>query len=389
MLANSNGTFIFTWDLEDIDITQPLVDSPVFTINGNMFYVYLDLHHGDFGLSAVDSSVTFPGILNFSVSLTYRYGRDRPVKHVKGSYIFYNRPGGYREFIDIKDQGDIQDYVLELVLCTKTSFSDYVQRIDPFEAVAHPFEKMWSNLSFKVGDEVVYVVQGALASRSDFFRLMFERYFTETQAPMNIDSQIPIHGIDVDVFKMIIEWIYSMDIQRLNGMSGSLLHDLERLYVAADMYQIASLRDSIERYLSHLVNHQNFGDIYQIAERIGSVSLEKFVFRKWISQSRNFNENDGQISTLVFDRDIVEDDEIMHEDEEGIEGAKDKEEDVLLFGICRKTLQASDWEGDKSSKMGVIKCLTELLSDKDKMQRYSPGSGSEMSELPESKFSRV
>jgi hypothetical protein len=70
--------------------------------------------------------------------------------------------------------------------------------------------------------------------------------------------------------------------------------------------------------------------------------LEKFVYRKWISQSRDFNsfnENDGQISTLVFDRDN-EDDEIMFEDVEGIGGAKDKEEDVLLFGMARKILQA-------------------------------------------------
>jgi hypothetical protein len=70
--------------------------------------------------------------------------------------------------------------------------------------------------------------------------------------------------------------------------------------------------------------------------------LEKFVFRKWISQSRDFNENDGQISTLVFDRDI--EDEIMYEDVEGIGGAKDKEEDVLLFGMARKILKASDWK---------------------------------------------
>jgi hypothetical protein len=39
-------------------------------------------------------------------------------------------------------------------LWTKESFSDCDQRPEPFEAVAHPFEKVWSNLSFKVDDEV-------------------------------------------------------------------------------------------------------------------------------------------------------------------------------------------------------------------------------------------
>jgi hypothetical protein len=115
MLANSNGTFIFTWDLEDIDITQPLVYSPVFTINENMFYVYLDLHHGDFCLSSVDSSsVTIPGIFHFSLSLTYPYGRDRPVKHVKGSYeIMYDNGVG------IEGAKDKEEDVLLFGICLK------------------------------------------------------------------------------------------------------------------------------------------------------------------------------------------------------------------------------------------------------------------------------
>jgi hypothetical protein len=87
---------------------------------------------------------------------------------------------------------------------------------------------MFSNLSFKVGEEVVYVIHGILTSRSDFFRAMLEGSFKEAQVPMTVESKIPIQGIDVDVFKMIIEWIYTMDIKSLNvPISPTLLLDLQ------------------------------------------------------------------------------------------------------------------------------------------------------------------
>jgi hypothetical protein len=207
--------------------------------------------------------------------------------------------------------------------------------------------------------EIVYVVKSALESRCEYFR----EYLRGSQ--FSIGSQIPFHGNDVDVFKMIIEWIYSMNIERLNGMISTLLHDLESLYVAAEMYDITDLRDSIQRYLSHLVNLQNFGDIYQIAKRIDCDSLKTFVFQAWISSPDTFNENDDQIEALVSSRYNEDEDVIsnMEDDEdEGTEEAdKDVEEEAKMYGIAREIVKASDWQGDKESKFGVIKCLTELL----------------------------
>jgi hypothetical protein len=36
---------------------------------------------------------------------------------------------------------------------------------------------------------------------------MLDGSFKEAQVPMTVEYMIPIHGIDVDVFQMIIEWI--------------------------------------------------------------------------------------------------------------------------------------------------------------------------------------
>jgi hypothetical protein len=120
-------------------------------------------------------------------------------------------------------------------------FSDFVVKPIEFENVGFLlFNRTESNLSFLVGEEVVFVLQTILTSRSEYFRAMLDGSFKEAQVPMTVESKIPVKGVDVDVFKMIIEWIYTMNIKRLNDpFSQTLLADIERVYVAADMYLLS------------------------------------------------------------------------------------------------------------------------------------------------------
>jgi hypothetical protein len=69
---------------------------------------------------------------------------------------------------------------------------------------------------------------------------------------------------------MIIESIHTNDITRLNDLSPDILYDLERVHIAAEHYGFTDSRlsDSIEKYLMYLINHQNFGEIFQIAKSI-------------------------------------------------------------------------------------------------------------------------
>jgi hypothetical protein len=191
---------------------------------------------------------------------------------------------------------------------------------------------------------------------------MLEGSFKEAQVPMTVESKIPIHEIDVDMFKMIIEWIYTMDIKSLNDpFSSNLLGDLEKVYVAADMYLLPDLCNSIGKYLNHLLTSCNFGEIYQVAKRIGSESLEKDVLQSWISKSDSFNENDDQIKALIRDFDGVEVEDVAG-------GSKDQEgremefEGDAIIGIQRKMIAASSWDGESESKLSVVKCLASLLS---------------------------
>jgi hypothetical protein len=124
------------------------------------------------------------------------------------------------------------------------------------------------------------------------------------------------------------------------------------------MYLLPDLCNAIGKHLNHLLSSRNFGEIHQVAKRIGSESLEKDVIRAWISKSDSFNENDDQIKALIREFDVVE-------VEEGATKDQEREEELdadAIIAISRKMIDASCWDGASDSKLSVVKCLASLLS---------------------------
>jgi hypothetical protein len=284
-------------------------------------------------------------------------------KHNKRDLTFKNTDSakGFEDWFDVES---LRDHALKVKVLMLKPFSDFVEKPIGFESGVGIllFKKMSSNLSFLIGEEIVYAIHDILTSRCDYFRAMLEGSFKEAQVPMTVESKIPVQGIDVCVFKMIIEWIYTMDIKSLNNpFSPSILHDLQNVYVAADMLLLPNLCDSIGKYLKHLLTYRTFGEVYQVAKSIGSDSLEEDVMQAWISKSDSFNENDDQIKALIRDFDGVEVEEgkVAREDQEG--GEEVFEGDAIIE-IQRKMIAASNWEGESESKLSVVKCLASLLS---------------------------
>jgi hypothetical protein len=276
MPSTMGSDYDFIHDLKDFDITKSSVDLPQFSAQGYNFYICVKKNergpqrsgyrYGCY-LHAVNSYAISPGSIHFRFDLVKKLD-NRVVKSSECEKVFYKSGSGFGPPNWISP-ATILDHVLKVKICK--NFSDFV--VKPFSFEAHKsflFEKTRSNFSFKVGDEVVYAIYGILTERSDYFRAMLEGSFKEAHVPMTVDAEIPILGVDADVFKMIIEWIYTMDIRILNGRSSTILVDLERVYVAADMYQVNDLCASIIKYLRSLVNLQTFGEIYGIAKRISS-----------------------------------------------------------------------------------------------------------------------
>jgi hypothetical protein len=293
--------YAFEWDLK-----EKTRKSEVFVVEGNKFSIHLKIEDGgtDYSvfLHPVDL-VQFPGLISYQFDLVSRQN-NHIVQSSRGNGVFYKRTGGWGERGWI-DPLNIRKHFLKVKVWNDKSLSDFVDR-PVVDYSSQLFKRMFSNASFKVGGEVVYVLSGIVAERSAYFREMIE----QKREPISLESQIPINGIDAFLFKMIIEWIYTFEIRGLNGLSPTLLDDLERLYIASRNYKVFDLCESIESYLKYLVNARNFGEIHQISKRIRSKSLQRAVFRAWISNSDEFNKNDDQI-TLTFPIDVLADTQII------------------------------------------------------------------------------
>jgi hypothetical protein len=90
---------------------------------------------------------------------------------------------------------------------------------------------------------------------------------------------------------------FQVDLSIFFQFSPILLLDLERAYLLPD------LCDSIAKF--EVFTAQNFGEIHQVAKRIGSESLERDIYRTWMLKSDSFNDNEDQIKTLIRDFDNI------------------------------------------------------------------------------------
>jgi hypothetical protein len=128
----------------------------------------------------VDSAISDK--VYFQVDLFKRSDNTR-VKSGKCEFTFNSEAEqGIMNWVDVES---IRDYIIKVKVSTFKPFSDFVEKPDIFESVGILlFKKTSSNLSFLVGDEVVFIIQDVLTSRSDYFRAMLEGSFKESMVPM-------------------------------------------------------------------------------------------------------------------------------------------------------------------------------------------------------------
>jgi hypothetical protein len=300
----------------------------------------------------------FPGNIAYRFELVKR-SENRVVQTWRSVYLFDSSDGwGLWDWID---PATIQDHILKLKI--RISFSKFVKRPSSFEVHSRTLlsDKLNSNISFKVGDEVVYALYGLLSSRSHFFRKILDDFYKDASIQLSVESEIPFHDIEIDLFKMIIEWLYTMDILQLDSLSSTILEDLERLFIASKKLEIRDLCNAVGEYLETFVNRHTFGDIYQIAKRTGNKTLEIAIFRSWISNYDDFNKSDDQIEIIVSAVESDRNTKRTSGEEDG-EGDDESEEVDAILEISRQILRASGWTGDKESKICVIKYFASSLS---------------------------
>lgn len=113
----------------------------------------------------------------------------------------------------------------------------------------------YSDVQFKVKDQLFPAHKYILASNSEFFDIMFENKFKEAHEPV-----IELKNIEPRVFKQILSYIYT------NQLSADSIDIVDQLLIAADKYCLVDLIKSCELQLCAQISLSNYVDYLIVAD---------------------------------------------------------------------------------------------------------------------------
>ncbi|XP_057318206.1 speckle-type POZ protein-like [Microplitis mediator] len=167
------------------------------------------------------------------------------------------------KFLEVKQLFEMKDKLLpdnELTICIKiTEFTEPTHVDSPIikiplktsdHKIVHDLKDLFdsragSDVVLVVGDKKIPAHKTLLMSRSPVFSAMFTHQLKE-----NKENEVTIPDMDPDVCEKLLEFIYTDNVTKLDGVS-------ERLYEVADKYQIPTLKESCEESLCKNVNVEN------------------------------------------------------------------------------------------------------------------------------------
>jgi hypothetical protein len=174
--AVDGSQFLFEWDLQNIDLSQADIFSPEFSFQGSKFNLSLQKKKGSKKYGCFIETVetlSKPGVIHYQFDLVKKLD-NTVVKSHQGQRDLkeLHRGRGKEEWIKL---ATIRDHVLKVKILIFKPFSDFIESPIGFENAGFLlFKKNSSNLSFLVGEEVVFVLQDILTSRSEYFRAMLK-----------------------------------------------------------------------------------------------------------------------------------------------------------------------------------------------------------------------
>jgi BTB/POZ domain len=150
----------------------------------------------------------------------------------------------------------IEEWTKETITVTNSSCTE--------TAVRHPIDskmtKLWTDQAFT---DVTLECQGekflghklVLATVSPVFEAMFKEGTKENQ-----DNYVNIEDMDSDVFEAFLRYLYTGQVDKLDGIFMDL-------FAAADKYDVAPLREICIRHMATNISVDNAIDVLTLAER--------------------------------------------------------------------------------------------------------------------------
>ncbi len=126
---------------------------------------------------------------------------------------------------------------------------------------SYAFNQQFSDVTFVVEGKKICCHKVILSAQCKYFENMFTSEMLESHS-----KEIQITDISIATFSALIKYIYGQNVE----LDEDLAKDLFRL---ADKWNIIGLRDKCEKYLMHIISLENFKELAQLAESLGTPKL--------------------------------------------------------------------------------------------------------------------
>ena len=300
------------------------ITSPVFSLGGSEEVAwYLRLYPNGIDEESKDylslylvllSCPASPVWAKFDFWIIDRKGKK--YQHIKSPNITSFQPQqhrGFKKFI-------LRDFLLshqhwflpedQLTICCKASIIGDIISMpglnmtpaikDPRQMLADDLGELWEKSLFTdccllVGGHEFRAHRAILAARSPVFRAMFEHEMQE-----NLKKQIKIHDLDPQVFKEMMDFIYTGKAPHLQSHSMAT-----GVLAAADKYGLEDLKDMCEKTLCRNLSVENAADTLIMADLHSTQHLKMLALEFIALHASEVTETSGWKSMLESQPNLV------------------------------------------------------------------------------------
>eukprot|EP01080_Neovahlkampfia_damariscottae_P012769 gene12769-7043_t len=219
------------------------------------------------------------------------------------------------------------------------------------------FDEKFSDVILQIEEENFFAHKAILTTRSEVFKNMFTIGLRETRQKI-----VLIKGMSVDIFKKLLNFMYSESIENVE------MEEILLLYRAADLYDVQTLKNSLYKMLAENLNSTNFYELYDKyinKERIDGFKKEQEKRQEFCDLAREIIQEKGNDAKKI----LTEAKTIMT----STENFKTKHEvDGIYYFFDRRFLEIFEYElkmagALKPSKNEIRQLDMDLLTEKLKL----------------------
>ena len=278
-------TFTYTWTITNLNVlTRAKVksdESPEFAINDKKWYLSFSYkinssYTGSGWFYFIDLHKTASNdITNYHYSFAINDENNKPNKQISRSQTLYDESKAWQLPSTIIPNGCSNVKIIcdvKFVTRTQTNFEDMADGdfksassdISKSEYLKNLFlDDQFSDVNLVTPDgKELKAHKNILASASSAFAAMFKHDMVEKNS--NI---VKIADFEYDVIKEMLRFIYMGEVENIKSISIEL-------FLAADKYDIQSLRNKCANYIANNITVDNAIKIYDLANKFNAEKLK-------------------------------------------------------------------------------------------------------------------